>query len=78
MPRPLDGSTIDLSEFALRERSLILRLLTCRVDELPASVRSHIDTLSLDQLEALGEALLDFAGLADLQQWLAALADDRG
>ncbi len=61
-----------------RERSLILRQLTRRVGELPALVQSHIDALSLDQLEALGEALLDFAGLADLQQWLTALADDRG
>ncbi len=52
-----------------RERSLILRLLTRRVGELPEPVRSRIATLSLEQLEALGEALLDFAGLADLQQW---------
>lgn len=51
-------------------RSLVLRLLTRRVGELPESVRSQIDTLSLTQLEALGEALLDFENLSDLEAWL--------
>jgi predicted transposase/invertase (TIGR01784 family) len=54
------------------ERSLVLRLLTRRVGALPESVRSQIDYLSLPQLEALGEALLDFSGMADLEAWLAA------
>ena len=53
------------------KRSLILRQLTRRVGELPESVRSQIDHLSLPQLEALGEALLDFSNLADLEAWLA-------
>jgi predicted transposase YdaD len=51
-------------------RSLILRQLTRRVGELPQSARSQIDHLSLSQLEALGEALLDFNGSADLENWL--------
>jgi hypothetical protein len=36
-------------------------------------VRERIETLSLEQLENLGEALLDFTSLADLQVWLEAL-----
>ncbi len=52
------------------ERSLILRQLTRRVGELPDSVRSQIDTLAIARLEALGEALLDFANLSDLEAWL--------
>jgi predicted transposase/invertase (TIGR01784 family) len=52
------------------ERSLILRQLTRRVGDLPDSARSHIDTLAITQLEALGEALLDFSSLADLEAWL--------
>jgi predicted transposase YdaD len=52
-------------------RSLILRQLTRRVGELPESVRSQIDALSILQLEALGEAVLDFSGLSDLEGWLA-------
>jgi predicted transposase/invertase (TIGR01784 family) len=51
-------------------RSLILRLLTRRFGLLPDSTLSHINTLSLEQLEALAEALLDFAALADLTAWL--------
>ena len=34
------------------------------------SVRSQVTDLPLDALEKLGEALLDFSSLEDLQQWL--------
>ncbi len=53
-----------------RERSLILRLLNRRVGELPEQVRLQVDALSITQVEALGEALLDFSNLSDLQAWL--------
>lgn len=52
-------------------RSLVLRQLTRRVGELPESMRSQITAMSLTQLETLGEALLDFASLSDLETWLA-------
>jgi predicted transposase/invertase (TIGR01784 family) len=52
-------------------KSLILRLLTRRVGEVPESVRTQMETLSLTQLESLGEALLDFSNLSDLEAWLA-------
>ncbi|MEB3337649.1 MAG: Rpn family recombination-promoting nuclease/putative transposase [Leptolyngbyaceae bacterium] len=52
------------------ERSLVLRLLTRRVGEVPAQLRSQIEVLPLEQLEALGEALLDFRAIADLETWL--------
>ena len=51
------------------ERSLILRQLTRRVGELPQLWRERINTLSLEQLENLGEALLDFQGIGDLEAW---------
>jgi hypothetical protein len=54
------------------ERSLILRQLNRRVGALSETARSQIDTLSLNQLEALGEALLDFRTIADLDGWLQA------
>ncbi|MGI0487801.1 DUF4351 domain-containing protein [Pantanalinema rosaneae CENA516] len=38
--------------------------------EYPEEVRSRINTLSLDQLENLGEAWLDFETIADLLIWL--------
>ncbi len=52
------------------ERSLILRQLTRRLGELPEATRSRLEHLSLTQLEALGEALLDFRAIADLDTWL--------
>lgn len=51
------------------ERSLILRLLSRRFGELPEATRSRIETLSIEQLEALAEALLDFGSIADLEAW---------
>ncbi|QLE59155.1 DUF4351 domain-containing protein [Nostoc sp. TCL26-01] len=53
-----------------RERSLILRQLLRRVGELPKDISDRLNTLSLEQLENLGEALLDFTSLADLLLWL--------
>ena len=52
-----------------RERSLILRQLTRRVGELPQMWRDRVNSLSLEQLENLGEALLDFQGIGDLETW---------
>jgi hypothetical protein len=42
------------------------------VGELTQEVRERIQSLSLVQLEALGEALLDFTALEDLLSWLEA------
>lgn len=51
-------------------QSLILRLLNRRVGELPQEIRQRVESLSLEQLENLGEALLDFNSMVDLQTWL--------
>jgi predicted transposase YdaD len=53
-----------------RERSLILRLLTRRIGEVSSEAQSQIQSLSLDQLESLGEALLDFSEPSNLSVWL--------
>lgn len=52
------------------EKSLIFRLLNRRVGELPEDVRQQVEILSLEELENLGEALLDFSSMGDLQVWL--------
>jgi predicted transposase YdaD len=52
-------------------QNLVLRQLQKRFSELPQSVREQIQSLSTNQLETLGEALLDFTGLDDLAAWLA-------
>jgi predicted transposase/invertase (TIGR01784 family) len=54
-----------------REKALILRQVSRRVGEVPQDLRSSVELLSIDRLEALGEALLDFNSLQDLQNWLA-------
>lgn len=56
----------------MRERSLILRQLAHRIGDVSPEMRSQVEALSLAQLEALGEALLDFSELADLVNWLEA------
>ncbi|MDJ0801093.1 MAG: DUF4351 domain-containing protein, partial [Calothrix sp. MO_167.B12] len=56
------------------ERSLILRQLTRRIGELSPEMRSQIQALSLPQLEALGEALLDFTKPEDLDEWMDSLS----
>jgi Domain of unknown function (DUF4351) len=57
-------------------QSLILRQLTRRIGSVAPEVRSQIQALSLAQLEALGEALLDFSEAWDLVRWL--LENDAG
>jgi Domain of unknown function (DUF4351) len=52
------------------ERSLILRLLNRRVGEVSVLALEQINTLSLEQVESIGEALLDFTTISDLHQWL--------
>ncbi|MCC5644020.1 Rpn family recombination-promoting nuclease/putative transposase [Nostoc sp. CHAB 5824] len=52
------------------ERTIVLRLLNRRVGNIPDALLSQIQGLSVEQLEALGDALLDFSTLADLERWL--------
>ena len=56
------------------ERSLVLRLLDRRVGKLPDTLQIKVQSLSLAQLETLGDALLDFADISDLSAWLSANA----
>jgi hypothetical protein len=51
------------------KQDLILRQLNRRLGEIDSSLISRINGLSIEQLEALGEALLDFTSVADLESW---------
>jgi len=51
-------------------RSLVTRILNRKLGKLPKAVLPKIEALSLEQLEELGEALLEFSNIADLEQWL--------
>ena len=51
-------------------RSLIRHLLILKVGEIPTEQKLQIEQLSLAQLEALGEALLNFSTRQELTRWL--------
>jgi predicted transposase YdaD len=56
---------------ALGEAKATLRLLNHRCGPLSPATAARIQALALEQLEALGLALLDFSGDEDLAAWLA-------
>jgi predicted transposase YdaD len=56
---------------ALKEaQALILRQLVRRISNMAPAIQTQIQSLSLTQLENLGEALLDFDRPSDLDNWL--------
>jgi hypothetical protein len=52
------------------EQRLVIRQLNRRIGEIDTSLIERIQSLSIEQLENLGEALLDFSSVADLETWL--------
>jgi hypothetical protein len=50
--------------------SLVLRQLARRFGEIPQNLAQQIRELPIDDIEALGEALLDFQSLSDMVNWL--------
>ena len=57
--------------------SFVTRQLTRRVGALSPELDEQIRSLSLESLEDLGEALLDFTGVEDLVAWLRDNESDR-
>jgi predicted transposase/invertase (TIGR01784 family) len=51
-------------------QALVLRLLAHRFGTVSPTTEAQISGLLLSQVENLGEALLDFSGLEDLEVWL--------
>jgi predicted transposase YdaD len=52
------------------EKNVVLRQLKRRIGEIEAETQARVERLSLAQLEALSEALLDFTQAQDLTRWL--------
>lgn len=50
--------------------SFLSRLLTRRIGTIAPETTEQIQTLSVEELEDLGEALLDFSEASDLTNWL--------
>jgi predicted transposase YdaD len=57
------------------EANLVLRQLQRRCGVLSVTQQELIRSLPVAQLEALGDALLDFGGMADLEVWLKEVAN---
>jgi predicted transposase YdaD len=75
----LDLKTTDVTQtrfyqevFKEGEADLVVRLLIRRCGVLSLVQEQQIRGLAIEQLEALGDALLDFTGMADLDDWLKA------
>ncbi|MCA2612297.1 MAG: DUF4351 domain-containing protein, partial [Microcystis sp. M27BS1] len=56
-----------------REKTLIIRQLKRKLGEINPSLETKIMELSIDDVEALGEALFDFSTVEDLINWLNTL-----
>jgi len=56
------------------QTALILRLLVRRTGEISPEIQTRIQQLSLEQLENLGEILLDFTSQEDLIAWLESVS----
>jgi hypothetical protein len=51
-------------------QALILRQLTRRIGNVTPAMQAQVQALSLNQLESLGEELLDFSEPSDLTTWI--------
>jgi predicted transposase YdaD len=53
------------------EQRLVLKQLARKFGVITPESRSRVSSLTIDRVEALGEALLDFTSMADLEAWLS-------
>jgi predicted transposase YdaD len=52
-------------------RYLVIKQLTRKLGNLNPQLLDRVNSLPIDRLELLGEALLDFTSLDDLEAWLS-------
>jgi predicted transposase YdaD len=65
-----EGEITGLERGLQQERALIIRQLTHKLGTLEPELIERVNNLSIETIESLGEALLDFNNLADLENWL--------
>jgi predicted transposase YdaD len=54
-----------------QEKAFVIKLLTRKLGNLSSQTQSQVSVLQIDRIESLGEALLDFTSMADLETWLS-------
>jgi predicted transposase/invertase (TIGR01784 family) len=64
------GEAKGLEQGLQQERALVVRQLTKKLGNLTPKIQSRVNSLAIDRVESLGEALLDFTTLADLERFL--------
>jgi predicted transposase/invertase (TIGR01784 family) len=52
------------------EQALVFRLLTRKLGTIKPEIKARVSSLKIEQLESLGEDLLDFTQMSDLLAWL--------
>jgi predicted transposase/invertase (TIGR01784 family) len=65
-----EGLQEGIDQMLERQRSLLLRLLSRTLGQLPEQIQLQIRQLSIDRLELLNETFMDFAELDDLIRWI--------
>jgi predicted transposase YdaD len=66
-----EDETIGLAQGLQQERALVVRLLTKKLGNITPKIQSQVNDLAIDRVESLGEALLDFTTITDLEAWLS-------
>ena len=59
------------------EKIVVTKMLDRKLGNITPEVRLRVNSLSIEQLESLGEALLDFGQISDLIGWLDTHQIDR-
>ncbi len=68
----VNGKTQGRVEGRVEEaRALVIRQLTRKLGNISPNLLTEIEALSLERVESLGEDLLDFTSITELEQWLA-------
>ena len=73
---PIQEDVMQITTSSMRQgiergqRSLVMRLIQHKFGEVNSNLVTKIENLNGLQLEALGEALLDFYSIDDLTNWL--------
>ena len=65
------GEARGLERGLQQEKAFVIRLLTRKLDNLTPQLQTQVNSLKIDTVESLGEALLDFTSIADLESWLS-------
>jgi predicted transposase YdaD len=69
----VEGEATGLERGLQQERSLVLRLLSRKLGSLNPQLTERVNSLSIENVESLGEALLDFGDATELEHWLSSI-----